>query len=162
MRVLLDVHGAAVELPPEWVAVSFTVPGGVQVVYLGYRAAVTPTYDGITASHSGHDLGLMLYPRPTGTSLEELAEAQIRRNVGQGRPERGAGRAGDRVALAYGWTDGVLRIQSWFLEHGPAAFLRIDRRHRPGLVEGEGHAARAAAAELLDRLVPGLVAIELL
>ena len=92
---------------------------------------------------------------PTGTSVEEFAEAVMKRHIRQGVPDVSVRLLGGRSTTCYSWTNGVQDIDTWFFTEGIADYVRIDVVTAPAFTVGSAKVERSrlAAKALLDGIV---------
>ena len=138
---LLPALGSSLELPIGWTVIVDTTSGSLRAFLAG---AVSHREAGSSVELGDADFSLSAIS--LDTTLEEYADARMKRHVPQGYPERFAAVVGDRAALGYTWTDGISDIATWFVEPLPSVVVRIDHsipsiapRERSGVdARGEG------------------------
>jgi hypothetical protein len=118
-RVVLAEGYLEAQVPVDWVVRATTRANGQRVdvavpeKYAALEPDNLPDEDLTTAVHR------------TYVALLELAEAQMRRFVRQGEPERFDDHVGAVAAQGYEWTNGVQEIATWFVQPADGIVVEI-------------------------------------
>jgi hypothetical protein len=86
----------------------------------------------------------------TNESLEQRAKEEMRRHVRQGHPEHRVDALGSLDAEVYEWTDGTMRLISWFVQPTRDDYFRLDYATRdPEVTDAR---LRERAADVLGKI----------
>jgi hypothetical protein len=129
-RVLLAEGLLDASVPDNWLVRVTTLGDGQRV-----EVAVPGKYAEWEIDRLPEDVTTIVY-RTTET-LGELAEARMRRLVGDGEPERFDDLVGPLAAQGYEWTDGVRDIAAWFVHPANGIVVEIHVT-LPGRLERRG------------------------
>jgi hypothetical protein len=102
-------------------------PGWTVTVRLGPGWTLERRDNSVTARKTDvEDLWIGSIAKVASYSLWEVAEAAMRRHVGQGEPDRFPAIVSGRPAFGYEWSDGAQTVVTWWLELDAEWYARVE------------------------------------